>query len=226
MNTPQKQYQGRKYRKPYRKNYGKNSSLDYKIRSTVKKEIMKTAESKVADRNNTAFNIDYNGSSSIFSLINVARGDGPDEFIGDEITLTKLRLKWAVQAIDQTNLIRCTIIQDVSGGGVPTVGTLYESAGTVNTPLSPFNLNYRNTYKVLYDEFFATAGNTTSGNSTNTSHISGDISIPMWKLRKISFQSSTNTVTAGGIYIVFVSDSSNISTPVGQYYSRIYYKDF
>lgn len=228
MNPSQKA--GNSYRKKnYRKaSYKADPALDAHILSLINKENRKVCskiESKTADNNNTAFSIDYNGSSSIFSLTNLlTRGTGENQFVGDAISPTRLRLKWAVQAKDSTNLIRVIITQNIAGGGTPTVGTLLEAAGTVNTPLSPYNNDYKGTYKVLFDEFYATCGDASSG-YTSTSHISGDITIPIYKLRKIMFLTGSTTVSVGGLYVIFVSDSSVVTPPIGQYYSRLYYRD-
>lgn len=187
-------------------------------RIEAKKVVSKKIESKVNDRNNDAFNITFNGS--FFAMAGLmTQGVGQEQYIGDSIMPTHLRIRWTGEAGSTTNnMLRVIVLQDKAAGGTPTAATLLESAGTLITPISPFYLGYNETYNILYDEFFVlNAG-------TDSAKISGDIRIPGRKLRKISYQDAIGTVTTGGLWLCFFSDG--LASPVyGQFYSRLYYKD-
>lgn len=224
MNPSQKSGNYRNRRKNVRPRKG-----DYHIkkiaRIEAKKVVSKKVESKVYDRSNSAFNIDYNMSSSVFSMTgSMVPGTLEGQFIGDSIEPTHLRIKWTFETVDFTNICRVIVLQDIAGSGVPTANTLFQSAGNIITPLSAYNTAYNQTYKILYDEFFV---GVYGAYGTNSYKISGDIRITSKKLRKVGFLggAGNSDVTSGALYLCFVSDSSNVTPPIGQYYSRLYYKD-
>lgn len=217
MNPPQKQY-SRTYKK--RQYPAKAMSIDDKIRLAVQAESRKTIrkmESKSFDVALQSGAIDYNGST--YSLLaQITQGISDSQYIGASIMPTTVRFRWAVTCADSTQLLRCVVIQTI-GGGVPTATTVFQSTVNVRAPLSAFDRNYHKTYKVLSDELYSLVS------GTSTTIVTGDVRIPHTKLREVSFTDASGTVEANGIYALFISDSSAVSHPILQGYSRVYFKD-
>jgi len=222
MSNPNQKSGNTKGRTGKRKVTQKDRHIHVIARQEARKVISKKIESKNADLYNTAFNIDYNGSfHSVAAALN--RGSAGNQFIGDSIMPTHLRVKWAIIGADTFNVLRVIVFQN-KAGGIPVAGTLLQVSASVITPLSAYNRDYSDTYKVLFDEFYGTVGYPSAASPTNTSQITGDIRIPAKKLHKLDFN-SVGSVTLGDIYIVFLSDSSVVTPPIGQFYARLYFKD-
>lgn len=205
-----------KPRRRQRRYRRKDAKMQRIARQEARKVVAKKIESKVSDRSSIAFAVDASASTSIFNILSsLVRGFGETNYIGDSITPTHVRIRWACLVGDATNLLRVVLIQN-KAGGVPIGSTLFQLSGSVNTPLSPYESGYSTTYRVLFDEFY--------GLDADTNYVTGDIRIVSSKLRQVKYDSSGN-LTAGGIWLVFISDSTISSHPVGQFYSRVYFKD-
>lgn len=194
-------------------------------RIEAKKAVAKKVESKVFDYSVLAATVDWSASTTIFNITNgIVRGTGENDFIGDSLMPTHIRIKWACVCKDNTNLLRVVVIQN-KAGGVPLGATLFQTSGSVNTPLSPYDSSYSKTYRVLFDEFYSMVGSVDDPPTmTGTSQITGDIRILSKKLRPISFNTA-GAVTTGDIWLIFVSDSGLPANPIVQFFSRLYYKD-
>lgn len=189
-------------------------------RQEVAKQLKKKVESKMFDISSTAFAVDAHGTSSIINLTAaMVQGVESSDYVGQSILPTHLRIRWSVIASDNHNMVRVIVIQLKAGSGVPIGATLMQFAGSVNTPLSPFDRDYSNTYRVLYDEFYQLIL------GQDNEKVTGDIRIQSDKLKKIMFDSGTGTETEGALYLCMLSDSTAASHPVGQFCSRLYYKD-
>lgn len=204
----------------------KNRKGDIRIkriaRMETKKALMKKIESKMTDRWSNAFPIDSSFTTSLFTLTaNLTQGStGRNSYLGQVIEPTHIRIRWAALAADSTNLLRVVVIQDVAGGGVPLVTTLFQNPASVLTPLSPYLIDYNHTYKVLFDEFYSMVL------TQESTQLTGDIRIKKDKLRKISFLTGGgSSVATGAIYLIFVSDSNAGTHPIGSFTSRLYFKD-
>lgn len=190
-------------------------------RSEAKKAVQQKVESKSVDLNLTTFSVDASASTSIFDLMqNLSKGYDRSQYSGLQVTPTHIRVKWACAVADATNMLRVCIIQD-KAGGVPIGSTVFQSAGSTNSPLSPYDVDFSKTYRVLFDEFYQLQ------TGTDNQKITGDIRILSKKLRPVNFPTGAGALTpsSGGIYIVFISDSTVAAHPAAQLYSRVYYKD-
>lgn len=214
MNPSQKA--GNPRRRKQRRYRRKDARMQRIARQEARKVVAKKVESKVSDRSSIAFAIDASATTSIFNILSgLTRGTGETNFIGDSISPTHVRIRWACNIGDTTNLIRVVVIQN-KAGGVPIGSTVFQLSGSVNTPLSPYESGYSTTYRVLSDEFYAL--------DANTNNITGDIRIISSKLRQVKFDVGGN-ITAGAIWLIFISDSTAAAHPIGQFYSRVYFKD-
>lgn len=210
-----------KRRRGYRPTKKGDKRIQRIARMEAKKVVATKIESKTTDRFSTAFNIDNTFSTSVFDMTgNLTQGtSGANSYLGQVIEPTHLRIKWSVRLGDELQLLRVMVIQDISGGGFPTASTLLQYTG-VNSPISPLGISYKHTYRVLFDEFYTMVG------GTESNLLSGDITIRKNKLNKVSFVQGGGSLTAdGAIYLIFVSDSSAVTPPIGQYVSRLYFKD-
>lgn len=218
MNPNQKSGNSKTFRrkKPVRKGDLRMKRIAHQ---EAQKVIAKKVESKRYDVSVTAFAIDDNAATSVFDLTaGIVRGAGDNNYIGDSIRPSHLRIRYAVEVADATNLIRVVVIQN-KAGGIPLGGTVFQSVLNVNAPLSAFDSSFNETYRVLYDEFFVLAAV-----PADNQKITGDIRIKANKLRVINF-TNTGALSAGGIYMVMISDSAAAAHPAGQFYSRLYFKD-
>lgn len=193
-------------------------------RREAKKVMAKKIESKTYDTFVFPFQILSTSATSIFDLTNgIARGTAENQYIGDSIMPTHLRIRWVVEGSDEFNTIRVMVIQN-KAGGIPIGPTLIQSSGTQISPISPYDTSFNETYRVLFDEFYTTVSGPFRAVPTSTSVISGDIRIPAKKFHKINFTTG-GVLSVGGLYIIFTSDSAGAPDPSGKFYSRLYYKD-
>lgn len=211
-----------------RKTYVKPKKGDYHTkqiaRMEAKKVLAKKVESKTYDTQSIAFAVD-NIPLTIFDMTaGIVRGTLENNYIGDSILPTHLRIKWVVEGVDAFNTLRVIVLQN-KAGGVPVGGTLLQLSGTINAPQSPYNTDFNETYKVLYDELFLLSGIPGGVGGTMSSVITGDIRILSNKLHKMNFTSPAGVLSVDGIYLVFVSDSLIAPHPIGRYTSRLYFKD-
>lgn len=115
------------------------------------------------------------------------------------------------QWFDATNPALSGILQNSATGVAPISGTLI-----TNKPY----------IKVLHDDKFIMAptagdGSTSIGNGIHM----GSCFIPAKKLKSVRFNSTTNVVQDGQIYVMMVSDDLVPTYPACTYYSRLAFTD-
>lgn len=190
-------------------------------RQEITKQLKQKIESKSWDVNNLAFNVDSLCTSSVLDLTaGLVKGTTSSTYIGQAIQPTHLRVRWSIEgnSSDVFNLLRVVVLQVKNTGGVPTGANIFQITGSTNSPLSAYDRSYMNTFRVLYDEFYQT------DYVDGPAKIAGDIKITSERLKKILFD-ETGTLTGGGLYLVMVSDSTAAGHPIGQFYSRLFFKD-
>lgn len=217
MNPNQKSGNARKT-KGRRRGGRSNFKTKRIVKSEIKKQLNKTLESKLIDQNVSGITPDFSTGYVLDLTGGMIRGLSANQMVGDSINPTHLRIKWACKVGDATNLLRIIVVQQI-GGIVPTLTSLLQSVGTVNAPLSPYNRDNSDTFRVLFDEFYQLA------TGADSQYLTGDIKIQSVKLRKISYITASVTPSAGGIYFMAISDSAAAPHPTLQLGSRLYFKD-
>lgn len=223
MNPSQKagSYRPRRKRIAYRKNDGHVKRI---ARMEAKKVINGELESKTYDEELTAATSVDSATGYVASLCaGITRGTADNNFVGDVIDPTHLRIRMAINGNDSTNVIRVVLFQYKGGGGTPTLGTVFD--GSVGfSYLSPYASNYSELFNILFDEMYTTVGNGTASNCAANSALLVDIRVPSKKLRKVHFTSSA-ALSSGDIWLIVASDSAAASHPTIKYSSRLYFKD-
>lgn len=212
----------RKYaKKPVQKT--RNDYVHKVARLEAKKVIKKTIETKMFDgATTTSTTVDYSGV--VFPMladpsgsVTIQGGISDNQYIGTKITLSGIRLRYAVTVADTYNMVRIIVIQ-TKGGYIPSSGAdILQSVSNIRAPLSDFEIDYENRYTVLYDKLLDLA-NVGDNIKTRTVWISGK------KLRRVTFVDMAGTVEDGGIYMLAISDSSS-GNPGFLAYWRDHYKD-
>lgn len=202
-------------RRPYRRR--KFTSTRTIARQEAKRAINRTIETKSFDSNVQAQGLDYTTGYVGNLLSGITQGVSESQYIGDKITPRGLSIRAQLTRSDSTQLLRIIIIQN-KAGGTPLLSTLLQSVGNIRAPLSPLDIDYNHTYRVLYDTCI-------SMDSIRGTTRQLKIHIPWKKFRSVVFNDAVGTYEAGGIYLCAISDSSAVAHPTIEYYSRIWYKD-
>lgn len=212
------------YRRTYRRKYParrkyarRPTNVRAIARVEAKKVVSKAIETKMHDVNQTTVPIDYTIGyvSSMTSAL--TRGTAENQYLGDKITPVGLSVRMQFTRVDATQMIRCIVIQN-RAGGVPLLSTLLQSVGNITAPLSPYDVDYDNTYRVLYDQVW-------SMDSIRGTTMIKKLKLNYRRLRPIWFNGADGELERGGIYLMFISDSAVSSHPTVDFRARLYYKD-
>lgn len=196
------------------------------VESIVRKELRKKTDFKVTDASTASANVTSSGTIESLTR-NLVRGDNAkDNFIGSVVKPHGIYLKYNLHTNQDYNSCRVMVFQWMDNV-VPTPGGILESIATNLGTLSAKLWTNSEFIKVLYDKHCVLAP--TAGGDTNTVLGQGTfwdtIYIPGRKLKRMKFNSTTNTVQDGALYILFISDDSLTSYPVINYYSRVTFDD-
>lgn len=194
-------------------------------RSQALKVVNKNIESKIFDARlpSAGTNVDYNGVlydaiQDLQAVTTITQGAGQSQYIGEKIRPTHISLRWSVVAADPTNLVTCVLLQ-AKGSFVPgaTMANILESTGNSSAPLSPFDKDYDDRFRVLYRK-------TMTVNTYEPERVY-KVNIPYNKLSTITYNDAAGTVEAGVLMIGWISDSSSSTHPLVRANWRIFYKD-
>jgi len=153
-------------------------------------------------------------------LSNIGQGDGANQRHGNDVYVTGIEGLWSVVGADATNVVRMMIIQDAnSGGAVPLVGDIFETA---SNPHSAINNLSQSRFKVLWDKFLGLSYGT--GEGVRTGSIDLRFSPPI----HVSYY-TTGATTAGAavnsLWLVTISDSGAATHPTTNVYTSTMYTD-
>jgi len=208
-------------RRPRKRTYArKRTTPDKRIRKVVKSEMRKEIEHKFFDRTSTGNAGTTLATSNPFQ--GIARGTGPNGFIGSAIRVTSIEIYGQLIAADSPgNIMRMMIIQDKDVSGVPNTGTMFSDL--VYPIYSPLNKDYSDQYRVLKDKLFLL----TNDGVTSTGFLpkSFRYRISGKKLRQVKFTNSAGAYDGGSIWILFVSDSGAAANPTWIMNTRVNYTD-
>lgn len=203
-----------------------NNTMHQIARTETRKALRRSVETKMYDGVIDDQETDYAGA--VYSM--TANNSGASTivqsitdfgYIGNKIQPFMLMIRLALNntGTEDTsfNKMRILVVQ-VKGGGVPSAANVLASVGNDRTPLSAYDRNYKDTYRVLYDKMSV----------LNYDSIS--CSIHKIKLKglfaPVSFSDTTGTVQANGIYLIIYADEAALaSAPSLNAYHRLYYKD-
>lgn len=185
----------------------------------VKRIVHSSIEDKSLDVAVSTAAIDYTTGVIANLQTGLVRGNAEQSnYIGGKITPTKLMIRYQILGADTTNMVRIVVLQNKANAGVPTAATVFESVSNIRAPLSAFEINFNDTYRVLYDRLHNLVL------SGDTAQRTGMIRLFRKKLHPIIFD-ATNALEAYGLWLVAISDSSAVTHPTLQLYSRLTYED-
>lgn len=195
-----------------------NQTEKSQVKTIVKRQLNSRLEWKHHDVN-TTFTSGYNGD--IYNLSNIDQGDTGSLRDGDAVYATSLQCRYQIVNADATNLQRLIIFQ-WNGEDSPAVSDILATVGTTRAPLSPYEADKvgRNKLaRVLYDRTF----NLQEPFSGGSHQIIGSFKVSL-KKRHIQFQDGTTT-GANKVFLLSVSDSSIVSHPIMNVYTRLWFQD-
>lgn len=211
-----------------RKGYTKRSrSSDYMAsvaRSEVRKEIRKQADWLFTDVSGSG---GVSSTGTIVNLLNSAnRGlNGLNSYGGNTINPSGLRLKYYWSTDQVHNSVRVLLFQWFDAT-VPVLAGILQSTTTGQATISPMSTTNLQYIKVLYDGHHMLAPSAADGGSVlGSGTASADVYIPGKRLKQIKYNSTSNVVQDGCLYMLLLSDDTVLSFPQCTYYSRLTFTD-
>lgn len=192
----------------------------------VRKELRKKTDWKYSDLNSNSTNVTTTGAViSLFS--NLIRGDlGINNFDGNIIKPQAITFKYFIHTNTVRNAVRVMLFQWFDSAN-PVLAGILQNAGAITATLSPILITNKPYIKVLYDRTHQLAP-TAGGDTTVTGEGVTDpvtVYIPGKRLKEVRYNSSTNTVQTGNLFLLIVSDDAVSPSPQINYYSRVTFSD-
>jgi len=167
-------------------------------------------------------------SSATFQscLVSLIRGDaGLNNFQGNNIQPIYLQVDYYWNTNQVFSNCRLMVFQWFDAT-VPVLSGIVQNAATGVGTISGTLITNKPHLKVLHDDKFIMAptagdGSTSIGNGIHQ----GSCFIPQKKLKTIRFNSSTNFVQDGNIYVMVVSDDIVATFPAVTFYTRLAFTD-
>lgn len=214
-----------KPRKTYNYNFGKKS-VAKKVK-TLTRRIKNLPKAEVKEYQNRITGNAFTYAGDIGTpLTGIAQGyTGDGTRVGDELTLRNMRLKILITNPSGTNaptLNRVIVFQLKNNpDSIVTVGSTINlildstGVGTVTAPMSPFDINNRNAYRVLYDKTFVinqmSGPGTSASNSAQIKYLNCNIKFPQGA-KKVEYSVGTGNITRNETYIMVISNTSSSQT--------------
>lgn len=199
---------------------------DATVQSVVRKELRKQTDWRFADDNQTALAV-YNTSSIRSVFTNLSRGDaGLNNFQGNDIRPQAILLKYYCDTAQAFNTIRVMVIQWFDAT-TPVLSGILQNINTGTALVSPTLVTNKKYIKVLYDKthMLAPMAGDNTGIYGNGIIDPVTVYIPGKRLRPVRYNSTTNVVQDGNIYVIAVSDDTALGTVNLTYYSRVTFAD-
>lgn len=159
-------------------------------------------------------------------LTNLVRGDfGINNFQGNVIQPLYLQVDYYWNTNQTFSQCRLMVFQWFDSA-TPSLGGIVQSGVTGIGTISPTLITNKPYIKVLHDDKFIMAptagdGATSIGNGVHM----GSCFIPQKKLKTIRWNSSSNVVQDGNIYVMVVSDDIIATFPAVTFYTRLAFTD-
>lgn len=217
----------RKTTSPRSKKARVNTSTRRIARQEVKKEVGRYIETKYVDSYatgavtaipavGTLFSV--HGTYASGSFVPIVQGLDNGQYIGTKINPRYLKVRYAMDVADTSNVVSMVVIQSKGlWGNNGDMTNVYEVTGTVNAPFSAVSTEFADRFRVLYRREIVL--------DTDDPTKIGSIKIGPKKLRKMTFTAGTGSVESGHIMVGFISDSTAVTHPAVRLSWRFYYKD-
>lgn len=194
--------------------------------AAVRKELRKVSDFKVTD--NAQNNVSVSSTGSMTSILaNLTRGDaGVNNFDGNVINPTGIRLKFFFNTDQAYNACRLILFQWFDAT-IPGATNVLQNVTTGLATISDVLESNKKFIRILHDTTVViapTANNAGSIVGQGKSDVY-DVYIPGKRIRQVKFASSSNTIQDGNIYILTISDDSVITFPGVNWYSRCTFTD-
>lgn len=213
-----------KSRKGYTKRSRSSNYVASVARSEVRKEIRKTADWLFTDVSGSG---GVSSTGTIVNLLNSAnRGlNGLNAYGGNTINPQGLRIKYYWSTDQVHNSVRVLLFQWFDAT-VPVLAGILQSTTTGQATISPMSTTNLQYIKVLYDGHHMIAPTAADGGSVlGSGTASADVYIPGKRLKQIKYNSTSNVVQDGCLYMLLLSDDTVLSFPQCTYYSRLTFTD-
>jgi len=195
------------------------------VQAIVQKELRKNTDWKFTD--NTASGSVSSTGTVLSLLANLVRGDaGLNEFSGNDIRPSGVLFKYYLQTNQTYNSVRVMVFQWMDSATPVPSGILQNTATNIAT-ISATLVTNKKYIRVLHDRthvFSPSAGGDTTPIGLGTVPCQ-TVYIPGKRLRPVRYNSSTNTVQDGNIYVLTISDDLVTSFPQLYWYSRVTFSD-
>lgn len=197
------------------------------VQAVVKKELRKKTDWKYTDVFGASIPV-YNTGATIISLYaNLSRGDaGINNFDGNMVHPQALLFRYYAETSQVYNVIRVMLIQWFDAA-VPVINGLVQQTATGIACVAPTLVTNKQYIRVLYDKthmLAPTAGDTGALGGYGVME-PVTVYIPGKRLRNTKFNSGTNFVQDGNLYLFAVSDDTALGTVNLTYYSRVTFSD-
>jgi len=194
------------------------------VQAVVRSELRKAVDWKYADASGSG-GVSYAGTMvGLYS--NLTRGDlGINNFLGNTVIPQGIRVKYSWTTDQSSSNVRVILFQWFDAATPVATGILQtvSAAQSCLSPLLVTNLDY---IKVLHDKTFAIAPTASdAGTVYGAGTVFQDVYIPGKKLRPTRFNSTTNAVQDGNIYMLLVTDDQVLSYPACTYHTRVTFND-
>lgn len=207
-----------KYKKKV--HYTKNAKLNPRQKKEVKQLVKGNIELKSVDSIGVA-----NTSSTtptVAKWLSLAQGTGNSARIGNEVTISRIHLRYNMVAGDATNVIRVILFQWLDDDTLvnPTYDDILYRGGTLEPYTNClYNYDKRHQYRILYDK-----RHVVDNDNPNAQQNFGEDKYCKGFVKKMQFDSSLLT-GKGMIYGLYVSDSGTVAHPAIDIHVRMYYRD-
>lgn len=204
---------------------------DATVTAVVRKELRKKTDWRYADYSLTATNVQNAGT--VYSLYsNLVRGDGGlNNFDGNLIRPQAITMKYFIHTSTVRNAVRVLLFQWFDSATPVTTGILQTNTSGLAT-IAPTLVTNKAYIKVLYDRTHQFAPTASHGDNGGNTVIDGEgvtdpvtVYIPGKRLRVTKYNSSTNVVQEGNLYLLLISDDAVIPSPQITLYSRVTFSD-
>lgn len=189
----------------------------------VKSAMSKRTETKHRDGALTA-NPDWVGE--VFNMIAdpsggtvITQGVGVGQYVGEQIRVSSIRLRYAITYADSTNMFRVIVFQSRGTFAPVTMADVLQSVTNYRAPLSGLDLDYDQRFALLYDSGVIVVS------SVDKPQLARDVYISGKYIRATQFTDAAGSPEDGGIFIGIISDSGVSAHPAFNGYWRINYKD-
>lgn len=202
----------------------RKTALNQTVELAVKRELRRNTDFLYTDVSSGG---GVSNAGSVISLLSsLSRGDnGLNNFHGNIINPRGLRFKYYWSTDQVHNSVRVLIFQWFDAS-VPALSGIVQSTATGNATISPMLVTNLDYIKVLYDKQHIIAPSAADGGTVlGSGVVSADVYIPGKRFKPIRYNSTTNAVQDGCIYVLLLSDDSVLSYPQCFYYSRLTFTD-